>query len=67
MRIGTTNLEWNRRNPFTKPTSRTYRISVVKEETMSFSVQMDKEVRRITPIGLNWMMEYQHPRYIKLH
>ena len=67
MRIGTTNLEWNRRNPFTKPTSRTYRNNAVQEETKSISVQMGTEERHIIRIGLNLMMEYHHPMYINLH
>lgn len=51
MRTVVSHLEWNRRNPFTKPTSRTYGISAVKEETKSISVQMGIEVKHITPIG----------------
>ena len=50
MRIGTMNLEWKRRKQLTKPTSRTYRKPVVKEENKSISVQMGTEERNIDRI-----------------
>lgn len=51
MRIGTSHLELNRRNPFMKPTSRTYRNNAVQEETMSISVQMGIEEMHFIRIG----------------